>query len=129
MFAMILDKIILANLSVIVQAKDRKIFCVGMANCLCQCPQMLAQPYVSMWSRLLDGIVTVAESTVAAKPQEEEDIMDVSDRGFKTAFTPLAFAPPPNHGFFERISNEKVAYLKSDSRLQFHHLLLLGGCN
>jgi len=95
-FGMFLNNIWLGNCQSISGKYQRKACSLGMINLLCKCPNMLKEPYIGIWVKILKGVVDIFEAPqTKSKLEDDKDIMEAMETGFNTSYTPLHFAPAP----------------------------------
>jgi exportin-2 (importin alpha re-exporter) len=53
MFGMVVERVFVTDMNKVSGELDQKIVVVGATKLLCDCPAMLAQPYIKFWALLL----------------------------------------------------------------------------
>jgi len=93
-FPELATQVIIPNIQYVQGDVERKSCAVGMVDLLCKSSTMLSAG--PAWLQLLIAIVRLFELP-ESNTYEEEDVLDVSQRGFKTVYCRLAFAPEVVH--------------------------------
>lgn len=92
MFGMVLDRVFIPDLNRISSDIERKIVAVGVTKVLCECPSMLAEPYVQCWPRLMEALVQIFEVQPEAT-ENDEDYIDVEETpGYQVSYSQLIHA-------------------------------------
>ena len=81
MFGMVCDRIFVTDNNKVSGEVEQKTVTVGITKILCECPAMMAQPYVNYWSPLLQ----VRKTNFTPEGQNKNQL--------KFIFSPLLFRP------------------------------------
>lgn len=94
MFGMVLERVLIPDLTKVAGDNDRKIVAVGVSKILCECPALLANPYRNYWAPLLQALI----GTFELPPEEsllEADLLVENDEalgGYQAAYSQLIYA-------------------------------------
>jgi len=115
-FSNLLQKILIPNIEKVDGKTERKSCAVGMTDLLCKSKTMVSGDYPRIWPQLLKAIINLFEI-----PEQtytlEEDIMDISERGFKTAYCRLAASAEKKYDPLADVPNVKQYLALSLSQL------------
>lgn len=93
MFGMVLERVLIADLSRVAGDVDRKIVAVGVTKMLCECPALLVAPYRNYWSNLLQALITTFELPPNDTALEGDDFVEIENAiGYQAAYSQLNFA-------------------------------------
>mmetsp|Transcript_24076 Transcript_24076/g.33720 ORF Transcript_24076/g.33720 Transcript_24076/m.33720 type:complete len:315 (+) Transcript_24076:1-945(+) len=119
LFAALLQKVLIENIQKVEGKTERKSCAVGMTDLLCKSKTMLTGQYPVLWPKLLQAIINLFE--LPEQNAYEEDIMDVSERGFKTVYARLAFAREIKYDPIGDVANAKQYLAVNLSQLSSQH--------
>jgi exportin-2 (importin alpha re-exporter) len=94
-FSMILDKVWPAGTAAVTGDEERITVVAGLTRAIFASPELLEAPYMTSLPGVLSGLVALVEEQQGEGESGEEDLLDVSDKGFSTAMARLAYAPEP----------------------------------
>lgn len=93
LFAMMIEKILVADLQKVSGTIERKICAVGVTKMLTECPAFFQEEYIQQWPKLLEALVGLFELPEDDSVAADDHFIDVEDTpGYQTAFSQLAFA-------------------------------------
>lgn len=97
MFGMVLERVLITDLTRVASETDKKIVAVGISKILCECPSLLILPYRNYWSSLLQALITSFEMPPDENPLEGDHFIEVEDTvGYQAAYSQLNFAQIKN---------------------------------
>lgn len=88
---MVIERVLVVELSKITGEIDKKIVAVGIAKLLTECPAMLVQPYRAYWSTILQALIQIFE----LPPDDEvadDEFIEIEQAGYQVAYSQLNFA-------------------------------------
>uniref|UniRef100_A0A7S2TRB0 Exportin-2 n=1 Tax=Lotharella oceanica TaxID=641309 RepID=A0A7S2TRB0_9EUKA len=112
-FANLLGKVVVPNVQKVEGKVERKSCAVGMIDLLCKSKAMMSGPYPQIWPQLLTAIINLFELPETSTYENDDDIMDMSQRGFKTVYARLVFAPEIKQDPVGDVPNVKAYLAKS----------------
>lgn len=93
MFGMVIERVLITDLSRVAGDVDRKILAIGVTKILCECPAMLIPPYRNYWSNLLQALITSFEMPPDNTALEGDDFVEIENAiGYQAAYSQLNFA-------------------------------------
>lgn len=97
MFGMVLERVLITDLSRVASEIDKKIVAVGVSKMLCECPAMLTPPYRNYWANLLQALITSFEMPPDENPLEGDHYVEVEDIvSYQAAYSQLNYAQIKN---------------------------------
>mmetsp|Transcript_24536 Transcript_24536/g.59067 ORF Transcript_24536/g.59067 Transcript_24536/m.59067 type:complete len:963 (+) Transcript_24536:192-3080(+) len=120
-FGNLLNKIIIQNIPKVSGKVERKSCAVGMTDLLCKSRIIFTGDFVKSWPHLLKVIVDLFELPEQSIGQSDEDIFDMSQRGFKTVYARLVFAPEPKYDPVGDVQDVKVYLAQNLANLSRQH--------
>lgn len=91
MFGMVLERVLIPDLTKITGDIDRKIVAVGISRILCECPATLAQ-YRNNWAPLLQALISAFELPPEESAFEGDLLADNENLGYQAAYSQLVYA-------------------------------------
>lgn len=91
MFGMVIERVLVTELSKTTGEIDKKIVAVGIAKLLTECPAMITQPYRAYWSTILQALIQIFE----LPPDDEvadDEFVEIEQAGYQVAYSQLNFA-------------------------------------
>ena len=93
LFHMVLEKIFVADVQKVSGTTERKICAIGITKILTETPVMFTEPYVSLWTPLLQALVSLFELPEDESVPDDEHFIEIEDTpGYQTAFSKLVYA-------------------------------------
>lgn len=93
MFGMVVERVLISDLTRVTGDIDKKIVAVGVTKLLCEVPSMLALPYRNYWSKLLETLITSFEMPPDETIIEGDDFVEIENVvGYQAAYSQLNFA-------------------------------------
>lgn len=90
---MVLERVMITDLSRVAGDIDRKIVTVGVVKLLCECPAMLAPPYRNYWPNLLQALITTFEMPPDNTALEGDEFVEIENAvGYQAAYSQLNYA-------------------------------------
>ena len=112
MFKMVVERLYLVDVQKVSRATERKICAVGITKLLTETPAMLAAPCGSLWTPLLQVLISLFELPEDDSVPADEHFIDIEDTpGYQTAFSQLVYAGTKEHDPFESVVPNTKAYL------------------
>lgn len=97
MFGMVLERVLIPDLTRVASEVDKKIVAVGVSKILCECPALLILPYRNYWSSLLQALITSFETAPDENPLEGDHFIEIEDTvSYQAAYSQLNFAQTKN---------------------------------
>lgn len=92
MFGMVIERVLVTDLTRVTGDVDKKIVAVGISKLLCECPKML-DVYRSMWATLLQTLITSFELPPDETALEGDQFIEIENAvGYQAAYSQLNFA-------------------------------------
>lgn len=118
MFGMVLERVLIPDLTRVAGDVDKKIVAVGISKILCDCPSLLVQPYRNYWANLLQALVTSFELPPDENPLEADQIIEIEDPvGYQAAYSQLNYAKLKNIDPIPDIQDNRKYLVESLARL------------
>jgi len=93
MFAMVLEKLVIADINKVLGSTERKICSVGITKLLTSCDALLDENYCKLWPLLLESIIGLFELPEDESVPDDEHFIEVDETpGYQTAYSQLSFA-------------------------------------
>lgn len=93
LFQMVVERLFLVDIQKVSGQTERKICAVGITKLLTETPEMLSESYVSLWSSLLQALISLFELPEDDALPDDEHFIEIEDTpGYQTAFSQLVFA-------------------------------------
>lgn len=93
LFAMVLEKLYIADVQKVSGTLEKKICAVGMIKLLTETPAMLGADYKQFWVPLLQALIGLFELPEDDTIPDDEHFIEIEDiEGYQTAYSQLAFA-------------------------------------
>lgn len=93
MFGMVIERVLITDLTRVAGDIDRKIVAVGVSKMLCECPALIAPPYRNYWANLLQVLITSFEMPPDDTALEGDDFVEIENAiGYQAAYSQLNFA-------------------------------------
>lgn len=90
---MVLERVLISDLSRVAGDIDRKIVAVGVVKLLCECPAMLVPPYRNYWPNLLQALITSFEMPPDNTALDGDDFVEIESAiGYQAAYSQLSYA-------------------------------------
>lgn len=123
LFAMMAEKILVADLQKVSGKTERKICAVGVTKMLTEVPSFLEVPeYVSQWAPLLQALIGLFELPEDDSVPDDEHFIDVEDTpGYQNVFSQLAYGTKKDNDPFHEILDPKEYLAKQLYRLSLAH--------
>ena len=115
LFAMVLEKVIIADVQKVSGPTERKICAVGITKILTKTPDMLSEAYSPLWVPLLQALISLFELPEDDSTPDDEHFIEVDDTpGYQTAYSQLVMAGPKDYDpFGDTIPNAKLHLAQS----------------
>ncbi|XP_055373310.1 exportin-2 [Condylostylus longicornis] len=118
MFGMVIERVLISDMTKVSSDMDRKIVSVGISKILTESPSMLNAPYVEMWPNLLKTLIELFELPVDESTLEGDNFIEIEDTpGYQVAFSQLNFAHPKKQDFLSDIPDGKRFLAESLAKL------------
>ena len=123
MFKMVVERLYLQDVQKVSGSTERKICAVGITRLLTETPAMLMEPCASLWTPLLQALISLFELPEDDSLPPDEHYIDIEDiPGYQTAFSQLVYAGSKEHDPFESAVPDTKAHLaQSLHRLSAQH--------
>ena len=123
LFHMVLEKIFIPDVQKVGGATERKICAIGITKILTETPAMLREPYVNLWTLLLQALISLFELPEDDSLPDDEHFIEIEDTpGYQTAFSQLIFAGTKEHDPFGAVvPNAKTHLAQSLHKLSSQH--------
>ncbi|XP_071836903.1 exportin-2-like isoform X2 [Apostichopus japonicus] len=93
LFAMVLEKLYIADVQKVSGNLEKKICAIGMTKLLTECPAMLSPDYKQFWVPFLQALIGLFELPEDDSLPDDEHFIEIEDiEGYQTAYSKLAFA-------------------------------------
>lgn len=93
MFGMVIERVLITDLTRVAGDIDKKIVAVGVSRLLCECPAMLVPPYRNYWANLLQALITSFEMPPDETALEGDDFVEIENAiGYQAAYSQLNYA-------------------------------------
>lgn len=93
MFGMVIERILVSDLTRAAGDIEKKIVAVGITNLLCECPPMLNMPYRNYWAKLLETLITSFEMPPDESALEGDQFIEIENAsGYQAAYSQLNYA-------------------------------------
>ncbi|XP_058058317.1 exportin-2 [Anopheles bellator] len=93
MFGMVIERVFIPDINKVSGELDQKIVSVGVTKLLCECPEMVSEPYVSYWPQLLQNVVQIFELPPDESAIDGDNFIEIEDvPGYQAAYSQLNFA-------------------------------------
>jgi hypothetical protein len=114
---MILDKVWSAGVSAVTADEERITVVAGLTRAIFASPELMEQPYATSLPAVLAGLVALVEDKQGeATEAADEDLLDVSDKGFSTAMVRLMYAPEPKKDAMPGVKSAKELFVRNFSQ-------------
>ena len=123
MFKMVVERLFLQDVQKVSGPTERKICAVGITKLLTDTPAMLAEPCTSLWTPLLQALISLFELPEDDSDPADEHFIDVEDTpGYQTAFSQLVYAGSKEQDpFASAVPNTKAHLAQCLHRLSAEH--------
>ena len=123
LFAMLLEKVFVTDVQKVSGFTERKICAVGITKILTETPEMMLEPYNSLWTPLLQALIGLFELPEDDSIPEDEHFLEVEDTpGYQTVYSQLVMAGPKSiDPFATTVPNAKVLLAQSLHQLSSQH--------
>ena len=112
MFRMVVERLYLQDVQKVSGATERKICAVGITKLLTETPAMLVEPCSSLWTPLLQALISLFELPEDDSVPPDEHFIDIEDTpGYQTAFSQLVYAGSKERDPFESVVPNTKAHL------------------
>ncbi|XP_039257797.1 exportin-2-like [Styela clava] len=93
MFAMVLEKLLIADVQKVSGTTEKKICSVGLSKLLTECSAFQDENYARLWPPLLQAVIGLFELPEDDSVPDDEHFIEVEETpGYQTAYSQLAFA-------------------------------------
>lgn len=93
MFGMVIERILVSDLTRAAGDIEKKIVAVGITKLLCECPAMLNMPYRNYWAKLLETLITSFELPPDESALEGDQFIEIENAiGYQAAYSQLNYA-------------------------------------
>lgn len=119
LFLMVVERLYIPDVQKVSGQTERRICAIGITKILTETPEMLAEPFVSQWTPLLQALISLFELPEDDTIPEDEHFIEIDDTpGYQTAFSQLLFAGIRDHDPFSKLfPNPKTHLAQSLHRL------------
>ncbi len=115
LFQMVVERLFLLDVQKVSGNTERKICAVGITKLLTETPEMLIEPYVSLWTSLLQALISLFELPEDSSLPDDEHFIEIEDTpGYQTAFSQLIFAGVKDKDPFGGVVPNAKAHLASN---------------
>ena len=123
MFKMVVERLYLQDVQKVSGTTERKICAVGITRLLTETPAMLVEPCVSLWTPLLQALISLFELPEDDTTPPDEHFIEIEETpGYQTAFSQLLYAGTKEHDPFESaIPHAKTHLAQSLHKLSSEH--------
>lgn len=123
LFHMVLEKLFIPDVQKVSGQTERKICAIGITKILTETPVMLTEPYVNLWTPLLQALISLFELPEDDSLPDDEHFIEIDDTpGYQTAFSQLMFAGTKEHDpFGTAVPNAKAHLAQSLHKLSQQH--------
>ena len=112
LFVMLIEKVVVPDIQKVSGQMECKICAVGITKLLTETPEMLVDPYVTLWAPLLEALIKQFECPQDDSLPDEEHFIEIEDTpGYQTAYSQLMMAGIKDHDPFNSIPANSKAYL------------------
>ncbi|KAH8377436.1 hypothetical protein KR093_005442 [Drosophila rubida] len=122
MFGMLLERVLVPEVSKVGKELERKMVAVGITKMLTECPEILSGQYASYWPQLLQALINMVEHPPEKLPYVDPEaagaggdatagVVD-AEPGYQAAFSQLTFAQPKQVDHLAEV-NDARQYLAS----------------
>lgn len=112
MFKMVVERLYLQDVQKVGGTTERKICAVGITKLLTETPAMLSEPCASLWTPLLQALISLFELPEDDSVPADEHFIEIEDTpGYQTAFSQLIYAGTKDHDPFESTVPNAKAHL------------------
>ncbi|XP_035788242.1 exportin-2-like [Anopheles albimanus] len=93
MFGMVLERVFVPDINKVSGELEQKIVTVGITKLLCECQEMVSDPYVNYWPQLLQNLVQIFELPPDESAIDGDNFIEIEDvPGYQAAYSQLNFA-------------------------------------
>lgn len=123
LFAMLLEKVFISDVQKVSGLTERKICAIGITKILTETPEMMSEPYLSLWTPLLQALISLFELPEDETIPEDEHFIEVEDTPeYQTAYSQLVMAGTKSRDpFVSSVPNAKMLLAQSLHRLSSQH--------
>lgn len=90
---MVLERVFVPDINKVSGELEQKIVTVGITKLLCECPEMVSDPYVNYWPQLLQNLVQIFELPPDESAIDGDNFIEIEDvPGYQAAYSQLNFA-------------------------------------
>ena len=123
LYVMLIEKVMIPDVQKVSGQTECKICAVGITKLLTETPEMLVDPYVTLWAPLLEALIKLFECPQDDNLPDEEHFIEIEDTpGYQTAYSQLMMAGIKDHDPFSSVpSNTKAHLVDSLQKLSSQH--------
>ena len=123
LFQMVVERLFVLDVQKVSGQTERKICAVGITKLLTETPEMIREPYVNLWTSLLQALISLFELPEDDTIPDDEHFIEIEDTpGYQTAFSQLIFAGIKDHDpFGQVVPNAKTHLATSLHKLSTQH--------
>ncbi|XP_003386477.1 PREDICTED: exportin-2-like [Amphimedon queenslandica] len=122
LFAMLLEKVIIADVQKVSGSTERKICAIGITKILTETPEMLSDMYMGLWLPLLQALISLFELPEEGTPEDETFIEIEETPGYQATYSQLIMAGSKDYDPFQSlVPNAKLLLAQSLHRLSSEH--------
>ena len=112
LFQMVVERLFLVDVQKVSGQTERKICAIGITKLLTETPEMLTEPYINLWTSLLQALISLFELPEDDTLPDDEHFIEIEDTpGYQTAFSQLVFAGIKEHDPFGGVVPNAKAHL------------------
>lgn len=123
MFKMVIERLYIQDVQKVSGRTERKICAVGITKLLTETPSMLVEPCASLWTPLLQVLISLFELPEDDTIPPDEHFIEIEDTpGYQTAFSQLVYAGTKECDPFEcTVPNTKAHLARCLHKLSSQH--------
>lgn len=114
MFGMVIERIFISDMAKVSDSIDKKIVAVGITKLICECPLVLAPPYISFWPSLLQALIQIFELPTDESTIDGDHFIEIENvPGYQAAYSQLNYAQPKNSDPLQEIQDPRIFLAQS----------------
>ena len=122
LFAMLLEKVVIADVQKVSGSTERKICAIGITKLLTETPEMLSDMYMGLWVPLLQALISLFELPEEGTPDDETFIEVEETPGYQATYSQLIMAGSKDSDPFQSlVPNAKMFLAHSLHKLSSEH--------
>lgn len=122
MFGMVIERIIITDVAKVTGEMDKKIVAIGVSKLLCQCSNILNEPYINYWMPILQALIQIFELPPDLSTIDGDHFIEIDDApGYQVAYSKLNYAEGKNPDPFPDIIDGRKFLVESLVKLCQQH--------